>query len=465
MPLLVRLSISCAALISLAIYFTSTVEAQDAKAIPIGVARIDVTPEMPIRMTGYAGRKTESDGVEQRLWAKALAWGSDADGPAVLIAVDVLGVPGSMTDSVAAQLKQKAGITRERLTICSSHTHTGPVVSGVAEMILSDTANEAQWETIRRYSKTLAEKLERVALNALADRKPGQFAWAQGKVEFAVNRRALKEGRWSGFGVVPEGQVDFSLPVLRATDADGKLRAVLVNYACHCTTLGPKFNKICGDWAGYAQEMIERQHPGATALISIGCGADANPNPRDDHAYAIQHGDAIAREVNRLLDGPLKPITGKFTAKFERIELPFAALPTREEWTERAKQKGPIAFHAQANLARLDRGETLPTKLSYPVQAWAFGDDLALVFLGGEVVVDYTLRLKRECAGDRLWVSAYSNDVPCYIASKRVLAEGGYEVDSSMYYYDRPQHFVPEIEDLIVGTVKKLLPAGYVKTP
>jgi hypothetical protein len=330
-------------------------------------------------------------------------------------------------------------------------------------MILSDTASEAQWETIRQYSKKLAEKLEQVALNALADRKPGQFSWAQGKVEFAVNRRVLKEGRWTGFGVVPEGPVDFSLPILRATDADGKLRAVLINYACHCTTLGPKFNKICGDWAGYAQEMIEREHPGATALISIGCGADANPNPRDDLAYAIQHGDALAREVKRLLAGPLKPITGKFTARFEQIELPFAPLPSREEWTERAKQKGPIAFHAQTNLARLDRGEKLPTKLSYPVQAWAFGDDLALVFLGGEVVVDYTLRLKRECAGDRLWVSSYANDVPCYIASKRILAEGGYEVDGSMYYYDRPQHFAQEIEDQIVGTVKKLLPAEYVR--
>jgi hypothetical protein len=463
MQVFARFTVASSVLLLFTSFLPLPASADGTKSIPIGVARIDITPDTPIRMTGYAGRKMESEGVEQRLWAKALAWGSDADGPAVLVTVDNLGVPGSMADALAEQLKKKTGVSRERLTICSSHTHTGPVLAGVAEMILSDTASEAQWQTIQRYTQQLGERLEEVALQALADRRPGQFAWAQGKVEFAVNRRVLKEGRWTGFGVVPEGPVDFALPVLRATDADGKLRAVLVNYACHCTTLGPKFNKICGDWAGYAQEMIEREHPGATAMIAIGCGADANPNPRDDHAYAIQHGDALAREVKRLLSGPLKPITGKFTARFERIELPFAALPTREEWTERTKQKGPIAFHAQTNLARLDRGEKLPTKLSYPVQAWSFGDDLAMVFLGGEVVVDYALRLKRECVGDRLWVSAYSNDVPCYIASKRVLAEGGYEVDSSMYYYDRPQHFVPEIEDQIIGTVRKLLPASYLR--
>ena len=60
-------------------------------------------------------------------------------------------------------------------------------------------------------------------------------------------------------------------------------------------------------------------------------------------------------------------------------------------------------------------------------KVWVFGDSLALVFLAGEVVVDYALRIGWEGDSARLWVVAYSNDVPCYIASKRVLAEGGYE--------------------------------------
>ncbi len=89
----------------------------------------------------------------------------------------------------------------------------------------------------------------------------------------------LKNGKWTGFGVNPNGPVDPSVPVLRATDASGKVRAVLFGYACHCTTLGGEFNKICGDWAGFACEQIEAQSPGAIALAIIGCGADANPEP------------------------------------------------------------------------------------------------------------------------------------------------------------------------------------------
>jgi hypothetical protein len=114
-------------------------------------------------------------------------------------------------------------------------------------------------------------------------------------------------------------------------------------------------------------------------------------------------------------------------------------------------------------LERLGRGEALPSSFPYPVQTWAFGEDLGMVFLAGEVVVDYSLRLKRELNAERLWVNAYANAVPCYIASARVIAEGGYEVDTSMDSYDKPTRLDPAAEDLIVKTVKSQLPKSYVQ--
>ena len=86
--------------------------------VPVGAAKMDVTPDYPIRLTGYASRQTESEGVAQRLWAKALAIGSDeGDGPAVLITVDNCGVPDNVTREVASALSQKAGIRPERLQL------------------------------------------------------------------------------------------------------------------------------------------------------------------------------------------------------------------------------------------------------------------------------------------------------------------------------------------------------------
>ncbi|HWA99361.1 MAG TPA: neutral/alkaline non-lysosomal ceramidase N-terminal domain-containing protein, partial [Pirellulales bacterium] len=236
----------------------------------VGLARRDVTPSFPVRLSGYNNRSSEASDVEQRLWAKALAIGSDADGPAILVTVDNLGVPATMTAEIASRLAASHGIRPERFAICASHTHCGPVLIGVAPLIVRDAKPE-ELRHIEQYTADLAAAIEQVAVAALADRKPGMLSWATGEVKFAANRRVLKQGAWAGFGTAPAGPVDHRLPTLRVTDADGKLRGVLVNYACHCTTLGGDFNRIGGDWAGYAQEFIERDHPGTVAMVAIGC--------------------------------------------------------------------------------------------------------------------------------------------------------------------------------------------------
>src|SRR5678815_672563 len=108
-----------------------------------------------------------------------------------------------------------------------------------------------------------------------------------------------------------------------------------------------------------------------------------------------------------------------------------------------------------------DSGEMIPTHLPYLVQTWNFGGDLAMVFLPGEVTVDYSLRLKREFDHARIWVNGYSNDVPCYIPSRRVLEEGGYEGAGAMVYYDRPTKFATDVEERIVGAVHELAPKEF----
>ena len=108
--------------------------------VPVGVAESDITPDDPIRLTGYASRKTESEGIAQRLWAKALAIGGDeGDGPAVLMMVENCGVPGSLTAEVADRLKAKAGVKPERFVVCSTHTHAGPWLIGFAPALLVGT--------------------------------------------------------------------------------------------------------------------------------------------------------------------------------------------------------------------------------------------------------------------------------------------------------------------------------------
>ncbi|MSU20544.1 MAG: c-type cytochrome [Pedosphaera sp.] len=425
--------------------------------LQVGVAKVDITPEYPIRLTGYAVRKTESDAAAQKLWAKALAIRSGQEPAAILITVDNCGVCANVTEEVATRLKAKAGVDRERFAVCSSHTHTGPCLVGFAPNIFAMPISDEQQSTIVRYTQELTDKIEQAALAAIGDLRPGKLDWGSGKVGFARNRRTAG------------GPVDHTFSMLRATDREGNLRALVANYASHCTTLGGEFNKVCGDWAGYAQEFLERDHPGAIALVTIGCGADSNPFPRGGPDgglnLAKQHGEEIATETQRLLGQKLTTLRQQLRCHAKRISLPFQKHFTRIEWEERAQKSGIVGYHAKKNLARLDAGETLPTALPYMVQTWTFGNDLAMVFLCGEVVVDYSQRLKGEFDSGRLWLNAYANDVPCYIPSRRILQEGGYEAEDSLWYYDRPARLAPETEDLIDKTVHELLPKEFLVDP
>src|SRR5262249_6260070 len=141
----------------------------------------------------------------------------------------------------------------------------------------------------------------------------------------------------------------------------------------------------------------------------------------------------------------------------KELSLPLASPPTKEEFESRAQRPNAAGYHAKVQLERLARGEKLQAIVDFRIQTWTFGDSLGIVFLPGEVVVDYSKRLKRELDCGRLWINAYSNDVPCYIPSERILKEGRYEGADAMIYYDKPGPFAPGLEQPIVDAVKMLL--------
>ncbi len=407
----------------------------------VGVAKIDITPSYPVRLSGFGGRRQESEGVAQHIWAKALV--IDDGHPALLLTVDNVGIPAWLVADLRQRLHKKAGLDPERIAVTATHTHTAPMLKGMLATLFGVPIPPEHQEHIDRYTKELLDNLEAVALAALADRQPANLSWGIGRLSFATNRRTKG------------GPVDIDMPMLVVRDGNRKIRAIYVNYACHCVTLS--FNKISGDWAGFAQELIQQEHPDAIALVSVGCGADANPGSGvtgDKVDVAARQGGEVATEVKRMLGGFLAPVRGPIRIASSAVELPLAPHPTEAEWERRGQRSDAIGYHARVQLDRLKHGQKLATTIPYRVQTWKFGDSLAMAFLPGEVVVDYALRLKRELDGLRLWLNAYSNDSPAYIPSERILKEGGYEGGGAMVYYDVPTPLQPGLEDRIVGLVE-----------
>jgi len=416
----------------------------------VGLSKVDITPSFPIRLSGFSSRKTESEGVRQKIFARALAIRGQGE-PIVLIAVESIGISPELRDEVTKRLQTTRKIAPDRVAFCSTHSHTAPTLRGVLPTMFGEPLTPAQQQHVDQYTDELIQKVERAAVDALDNLVPSTISFGIGQAGFAQNRRT------------PGGPVDHQLPVLVITGPDGKVRGIYLGYACHCVLL--RDNLVSGDWAGAASDQLEQKFPGSVALVSIGCGADSNPatDPQQDQAQvAAQHGREIVDEVGRLLaDKKLTPVHGEIECQLEMLPLPLQPIAPRDKWVERSQIPGPEGYYARVQLERIDGGETLPTEVPYPIQTWKFGKSLAMVFLGGEVVVDYAIRLKKELGADRLWVTAYANSAPAYIPSERILKEGGYEGGQAMQYYALPALFAPGLEDRIIAAISKQLGPTY----
>jgi neutral/alkaline ceramidase-like enzyme len=422
------------------------------RAAPVwraGVATIDITPDRSLWMAGFAARTEPSQGVALPLHAKALALQCRNQPTAVLVTTDLLGVTAGMTDRVAWLVQRRHGLRRANLLFNASHTHCGPVVDEQLSVAYGLTAT--QLADIRTYTRQLEDKLALVIGNAVARLEPAQLSYTRGEADFAANRRTA---------FVPLGPVDHTVHVVRVDSLQGGLKAIVFSYACHNTTLPPTVIQYHGDYAGVAQALLEERHPTTTAMFVAGCGADANPMPRGTMEHVNTHGTSLADAVDRALNSH-SPMAGSLRTSYGIVDLPFADETARAKWHSQLKIDAVyLERHAAVMKQVIDREGRLPAAQRDPIQVWEFGsaaDGVTLVALGGEVVVDYALRLGREYPSRRMWVAGYSNDVFGYVPSLRVLHEGGYEGGDAMIYYARPGPFNEQVEELIINRVHQLI--------
>jgi hypothetical protein len=405
-------------------------------------------------MAGYASRNKPSEGKAQDLFAKALALEDAAGNRLVIVTLDLIGVPRTLRDSVAKQAEEKYHLRPSSLLINASHTHCGPELRASKASLYG--LDELRVRQATEYLDALQQNLVVLIGQALERLAPAKLGHGHARCGFAMNRRLPTPNGYQN-SPNPEGPVDHDVPVLREAGADDKLQAVLFGYACHNTTLS--FYEFCGDYAGYAQEYLEAERPGVTALFMLGGGGDQNPYPRGKLDQAQQHGRALANAVEAALLPKPRPVHGPLRLALDEVELQFAPPPTHDELVKLKESKDAVDRRRAARLLdEIERNGKIRDTYSYPIQTVRFGDDLLLVALAGETVVDFSHRLKRELAGPAaVWIAGYSNDVFGYMPSLRVLREGGYEGGGAMRHTALPGPFAESVEERIIGKVHELV--------
>ena len=383
-----------------------------------------ITPQKLLWMAGYAARKKPAEGKVQDLFAKALALEDEQGNRLVFVTLDLIGVPQDLRHHVAERAATDFKLPPANLVMNASHTHSGPSLR-TQPLTDADKENPRARDAFE-YTQKLENDIVGIIGKAIAELQPARLTWNKARCGFAMNRRRdytlPAEHPNANKAPNPDGVVDHEVPALRVEAPDGTLRATLFGYACHNTSLG--FYNYCGDYAGFAQQYLQEFRPGFTALFLMGCGADQNPYPRrsdvvpgiTDLELSMQHGRSLSNAVEMALTVNPRPVAGPIRAAYEEIMLSYA------------------------NKKRADH--------PYPVQVIKIGNELTFITLGSEVVVDYSLRFKKEFAGAAgLWVAGYSNDYTGYVPSLRVLKEGGYEAAAG---------WAEDVEDRIASKVHDL---------
>lgn len=426
----------------------------------VGAASVVITPEKPMWMAGYAARTKPATGKLTELWAKAL-WLRDVAGKqAVLITLDVVGIDRALGLTIRKRIAKEQDLPLSSIIIATSHTHSGPVVAGNLRPMHLDIVPRAEQERIREYAMQLEQWCSDVVKKAKAEAAPASLQFGHGLATFAVNRRNNNEGAVPGLRAKGRlvGPVDHDVPVLVARNLEGEPIAIVFGYACHATVLDGY--EWCGDYPGYAQIEVEKAFPGATALFVAGCGADQNPIPRRATELAAQHGTALAHEVGNAIAAPMTPVAPRIVTSYAETMLKLDRIPTQEELDkELTSENRYVAARARHLSEQLAAEGKIPEEYPFPVARWILGEEIDWWFLGGEVVVDYSLRMRHDAAPahrSKIWVTAYANDVMAYIPSHRVHREGGYEGGGAMLYYGLPSPWADDVEDRIFAAVKEL---------
>ncbi len=419
-----------------------------------GIAKAVITPEQPVWLAGY-GSKRVPEGKLHDLWMKIMAL-EDAQGRrAVLVTTDHMGIPKPMYETMCEALRQRFGLDRSQVIFTFSHNHCGPRLAG--DLVDYYPEEPEQVALVEAYTRQMEARTVEAVGEALARLAPASLSIGEGACGFAVNRRNNREPEISELlskGLPLKGPVDHAVPVVKV-ERRGRLEGILFGYACHPTTLS--FTHWCGDYPGFAQIALEKNHPGATAMFINTCGGDQNPLPRRSVELCERYGNQLADSVESALKRTMRPLSPILRTAFEFVDLPYDKVVTREELQAGLAHKNAIyARWAARLLKRLDAGETFASSYPYPVHAWKLGEML-LIGMGGEAVVDYALRFRKEFGPDTV-TCGYADDLVAYIPSRRVWEEGGYEGGPYLYEYGRPAlRWAGDVEDRVAGAVRRLV--------
>jgi neutral ceramidase len=397
-------------------------------ALRAGIARIDITPDKPVKMSGYGARTALSEAVHDPLSARVVAFENDGE-RLVLVSSDLLGFYGGTAEHFRKVILSEFELEPGELFLSAIHTHDGPTLT---------MDEEKGHPNNLEYTKNLEGRLIEVIRKALKNTGPVHIGAGVGYSPVGINRRELRFDSSGNsqirLGRNPYGPTDKEVLVMKVAKSDSTTVASLFDYATHATCLGGKNLTISGDVLGLAEQFVEKIL-GEQVIAPAFAGASGNIDPwfRVLPAFNTEPGwipepvllgTLLGEEVVHVFRG-IEELSddGDIKASFVTLELPGKA---RGE-LEIKKDSPPAQFNVTA--ARIG--------------------DIGFVGLGGEVLTEIGMSIKAASPFKFTFVITHCNGAAGYLPPEHLYIEGGYEISSSP--------FAPKAADMVVKQAVKML--------
>jgi neutral ceramidase len=414
-----------------------------------------VNPDKPAVPIGHGGTTPHSS-VHADIRIQAVAIQDEAANRLVWIGWDFCEAPAEVVDRIKNQLSEAYALNPAAVCINASHTHSAPA------LLLREAPAPEHFDSV--YADSVVEETIAVVGQALRSLQPAKLRYCEDACKVGINRRLKRDGRVV-MAPNPDGAVDHRVQVIAIeAEKDARLISVVVKYACHPVTVGPR--GLGSDYPGFMRKIVEQAHPGTVAVFLQGCGADVRIRVVNKDMSGWVEGNAEAAEgfgrelaegVERALKKPGTSINGPIEAAYTEIQLPLGKV-SEKAYRDAAGQTGYDGAWGKKFAAMLDRKESIPITWPYRIQAFRLGSGNApftLVALEGEVFTEYGLNLGKALAPAITMVLGYSNDTRGYVPTAEAIREGGYEPGAYTWWLI-PGPYAPEAEPKILDAAAAL---------
>lgn len=374
----------------------------------LGISEVDITPTCNVQTIGFNREDNLSQGILHRLYAQISVWNSNEE-ICCFVTIDHIGFSRGEANQLRDEIAGKLRITREKVMLCFSHTHSAPNISIETE-----------------YFKYLREQVLNGVSEAEKNMAPVNAAWGMTEAEIGVNRRD------------PQGVLDRRIGILKLVDAKTcQLRLIILRVTAHANVLQSDNNLISSDFIGVTRDRLVKTY-GCKVMITQGSAGNIKPR----YYGSIKALDKMALEIANAVAACIENLK---TDRIDKLSMSSQTVifdsdvPDRKraiEIADEAKLENNIdGTNWLAEIARLHSGNIKKQRAEIEIQYFRLNNGC---FCGvpNEIMCELAVDTVKACDNKYIYLGGYTNGCEGYLPTAKEYDKGGYEVlHSYLVYY------------------------------